>query len=133
MGGLHYVTELNVGYYNIKAVPYSSVNRFLNIFFAVSLIKKCDAIVGPNVIRYDRFQLMDFLHPWMTDRAALLIPMPTLVSDSTALIKPFTVPVSHFLFFLVSSRSYYLTFNCFKKKYRRGHLFWSPLLLWLRC
>jgi len=61
------------------------------------MLKACEVIVAPAVFRYSRFQLMDFLHPWVTEPVKLLIPMPIFVANLDALLDPFTFPVSFFL------------------------------------
>ncbi len=57
----------------------------------------CDVGVGPVVIRYDRYQLSNFIHPWVTEPVRLLIPMPVLVSDSSAFFEPLSSTVNMFL------------------------------------
>lgn len=57
-------------------------------------VKICDVLIGPSAFRYDRFQVMDFLHPWVTEPIQLLIPMPAFVSNSLAFVEPFTFQVS---------------------------------------
>ena len=53
----------------------------------------CDLSVGPAIFRHSRFQVIDYLHPWLTEPAKLLIPMPVFVNDSSAFFKPFTFTV----------------------------------------
>ena len=53
-------------------------------------MQECSVIVWPTILRPDRYQLMDYLHPHMFDMATMVIPKPPVNSlNISALWKPF--------------------------------------------
>lgn len=57
----------------------------------------CDASIGPTVYRYSAYQVVDYLHPFLTAPVQLMIPMPVFTSNLSAFLEPFTFPVTNFV------------------------------------
>lgn len=63
-------------------------------------VQVCDLVAGPVLVRYDRFQHVDFLQPWHNGLAILLIPSPESSISLSAMSKPFQIPVRLFFLFM---------------------------------
>ena len=59
---------------------------YISVF---SRLQACDAVIGGIVIRYDRYQHLDFLQPWTSGPLVLVIPSPNSSLDLSSVGKPF--------------------------------------------